>query len=92
MLEVPTTPIKEDTATDNYVSPFDGQIHIIAGVLGKGIYPVDSQSTYFVTGGDSKYEQHGYGILEFSNNDKTLKIKFYNVSNTLIDSCTITKA
>jgi hypothetical protein len=86
-----TTPTKASTLTDNYVSPFDGVIQIICGTGGRDIYTISSQRSYFVTDGSSQYEQHGYGILEFSNNDKTLKIKFYNVNNTLINSCTITK-
>ena len=87
-----TNPTKADTATDNYVSPFAGEIQVICGTLGKDIYTISSQSTYFVTDGSSKFEQHGYGILEFSNSDKMLKIKFYNVNNVLIDECTITKS
>ena len=88
------TPTKESTLEDNYVSPFPGQIFIDCGTLGRSLDTISSGglSSYFVTDAGSEYEQHGYGILEFSNADKMLKIKFYNTNNTLIDSCTITKS
>jgi predicted phosphodiesterase len=64
-----------------------GKIYIIAGAGGRSHYGADNADSTFPFVNDSAY---GYLFMEFSNDGKKITFKFYNSSDTLLKTFTLT--
>jgi hypothetical protein len=83
----PSTPTVTDVGTTTYLDP-TGRIYLIVGTGGHGLEPTTSSPTYLAF---SESTYYGYLWLSFSQIDATLTGTFFNTSNTIADTFSITR-
>ena len=85
--QTPSNPIISDSSKNTYNSP-DGEIYVIAGTGGRGIYPLENKESFI----SNQYE--GYGFLEIQFNKDLTRLHgiFHsNDGNKIIDEFWIQK-